>query len=1122
VTTLTTLQTGKAAVQWVACIEGYEYLLTDGDTSAAVTAWAATDWTQALGGLVVQGDWSQKLDPWNPFSGGGSVTLHIQPDSLDLFGIVVHKTAVDADSELTVAIDTNDTTLTVKDSGQFSAAPGTVFIGTERISYSAKPTSTTLTASVRGKYAPFSTNSGTANQFGRAHRIGITSNRVNVPPVVSQDPRSWIGRWVGLWMHAKAGSVLDAKSDAVLSFAGRIVEVRDSPDTGGTVLELESVLDVVGNTAIGKDFFRATVADGVYITSGFNTFDMDDWDGTTGRTANTHTIAAGYYSVEEIASDLTTWLLAEKAAARIAGYYSVVSPCQNAEGDWKTRIEFRITAVGTIGRFSLKMPKVVADALGYTLVNQIGNQVEVFVIIDGGNRAHYSQQPPLKKTMNGGGALGAGQTIYLENEQGTVVDQTSTLPNGMHGRTAFDSTLPWGLFACNGHTFLAAYSTGQLNYVASVSPTGALAPISDATTVRYGEDDSGFSVRQIYAVEGSLSDLLPRLLCSTGTAAYNHATYDTLPAEISAGIPFELLGTTFTDSCQSLDAGSADLLLMIDKPTTLADLLGADLILRGASIGWKTGKLRMVQWQNPNGSTAVYALTEANKASASGIEDIGRTSVALSTQHMRNSVKIEYCRPLDSDTYAKTFILEDIGSVDDQGGASKALTISMRNSTSELDSTSIGVESAVPGFLSRLPLFSRPMRLLKRSIGFDLFESISTGDVVTVADNFARDPATGVRGLAKQGLIVGMRYDWGGPNPGRTGKARDVFGEVEIMLLDADRTALYAPACHIDSTHTTGGFTAGYDNAAKQLYMLTNANTDSVVDVVHDASFFSAGDLVTIIEIDPAVAASPTRWDRTISTVVGDVVTLTAALSAPAFDTAKQYRMVSQLYTSATTTQRTKTYLADDVDGRILNTSPPFVLGVTQRNFSISETYANLAERHSAETYDEGRPLDASTERALIRTCNHLVGNFTKTNTPLVYESAFTGATVTGTDWQCISYAPIFLGPQLNAAGTFRKLRCAVQFKSSTGGQTAKMRLTLSRFAPQSSSTATPFVNMLMVKPASQSAAITTTSTTYVVSADVDLDVSVVSASGEAWLIVEVQQYANTYGVIKAYATRVA
>ena len=145
-TTLTDLTSGES-IAWdvVIAIEGYGNLLTTGSTAAAITAWAGTDWSAALGGLAVT-HWNlrSKLDPWEPFTNESSLTFSVMDvDSAyaDTFGIDTHRKEGGTTSPLATSLDPNDASLVVLRSDDF-AASGTLYVGAEAIAYSTNTTAT--------------------------------------------------------------------------------------------------------------------------------------------------------------------------------------------------------------------------------------------------------------------------------------------------------------------------------------------------------------------------------------------------------------------------------------------------------------------------------------------------------------------------------------------------------------------------------------------------------------------------------------------------------------------------------------------------------------------------------------------------------------------------------------------------------------------------------------------------------------------------------------------------------------------------------------------------------------------------------------------------------------------
>jgi hypothetical protein len=150
---LTAMQAGSVRIQYVVAIEGYPYILTDGDTAAALAAWTGLGWSQALGGLFVEHEPNQQLHPWQPFGTGGKCVLHVLQDAADTLGIDMNRKLAGAETMLASELELNATTISVKDTSAF-AASGSVHIGTERIDYTGK-TATTFTGCTRGKFAPF-------------------------------------------------------------------------------------------------------------------------------------------------------------------------------------------------------------------------------------------------------------------------------------------------------------------------------------------------------------------------------------------------------------------------------------------------------------------------------------------------------------------------------------------------------------------------------------------------------------------------------------------------------------------------------------------------------------------------------------------------------------------------------------------------------------------------------------------------------------------------------------------------------------------------------------------------------------------------------------------------------
>src|SRR5689334_4949944 len=112
-TTLAALQSGSVAYRYVVAIEGCKYLLHNSTDAAVLAAWAGTDWADDgdfIGGLFVDLQCEQRLNPNEPFGSGGSCTLTVVPDVDDVFGKFTGKRHSSARTYLTQSLDCDDTT----------------------------------------------------------------------------------------------------------------------------------------------------------------------------------------------------------------------------------------------------------------------------------------------------------------------------------------------------------------------------------------------------------------------------------------------------------------------------------------------------------------------------------------------------------------------------------------------------------------------------------------------------------------------------------------------------------------------------------------------------------------------------------------------------------------------------------------------------------------------------------------------------------------------------------------------------------------------------------------------------------------------------------------------------
>ena len=1075
--TLTAWQAGNFAGKWVAAIEGYENLLTDdGDTDAVETAWSGTGYTSSINGLFVRCNPSQSINPWNPFeNSGGSLTLQVVGDQ---FGIDTHLKSGGAEAFASTSIDCDDTSVGALSTFSFASPSGTAYIGTEAIGYSAN-TGTSLTGLTRGKYSPFLTEGD--DNFAHPHTITVDDpTTVAIPSVVSSTPRQWVGKWVGLWRHVERQGLLNVKDDALCTFAGRISEIRDNPQTMTTDVEVTHVLDYIRDAVLGENPWKATIEEGITLAPGM-VFDAEDSTATPfalltatqlvvvdASPTGSYEVLAGRYSLTQIIGILNAWLDAALTDGDLHGTYSFRL---NADADGVThgKFTYQMTS-GTFHNVKIEMPPGIMRALGgFDGVSAAanGNSQLDKSWMDAAFEYVISTGPALRSVIMASlNDIGVGVTIDLVDIFGEFFDQAASLPasllallpssasGGQIGICMLNDTQP----------VIVSVGIGGDNLIGLTGfdpVTGALVPAAGDILF---DDAQPLKLRQIYVLRDTAANILLKILLSTGTTDFNHATYDKHPAIIGLGIPFGMC-PNLVDSVLALNHADDELTIIIDRPKKLVDIIGADLKFLFAFPRWLSGSLEFHQWRTP---TTGVALEESNKASPAGNVDEQRSVSVLSDKWTRNVVKVDYNRDFTvADTGSVDFhshvTIIDRAGIDDAGGQKKTETIPLATRyTDSFLGGSGSLQATIDDFRSTVQLFTRPVRTSKRTIAPTMFEGLSVGDCVLVTDAFARDPDTGRRGVStRPGIIVSHSYEDGGFEPG--GTVADMHGDVEIMFLDLLRVGPYVPAANVASV-------SGAD-------ITLSAHACSDTSEAVDATWMSAGRKVRIVERDPANPASPLSWDRTVSSVAGNVVTLTASLSSPTYDAALSYRMIWDDYGDAVAAQQAYSYQADDADYQIADSRAPYQYttgtGLDGWLTGDANSASDPVELPPDSSYGDGVGYDVGHQQALNRLANNLYDYKTATSTPILFSSAIT-VTKNGDAWEAVLIYPIYLGADTISSLVTRKLYVAPMFKSSNG-TSIEARITLSKLPPTGGN---DFLDVAFAIP-NASASFSTTSTTY-------------------------------------------
>jgi hypothetical protein len=1103
-TTLDALNAGYANVTYVAMIEGYDHLITSGDPFASFNAFDNSligahngDITGALGGLTV--DWAgmgQEVDPWRPFGDAPTLRLIVAPaaaypttESDDHFGVSVHKQAGGHETPMGpgASVDCNDLSVTGRHSSGF-AASGVVNIGPEAMIYSSVTGGGVFTISERGYCSPFQTESGA--RFARSHRaVDPTSATgapigVTIPPLITDEPRQWIGRWVGVWILRNNAGSLDTTDEGHLAYAGTIASIG-SDEAGRTVIELDHALTKIYDTVIHRDPYRAQLVEGCNLTVGQQFGAGSTIEDVLGATAVKHAdaltvvsgapgsvneIQAGRYTIQEIADAVNAWLRSEEAANNIDLHCQYTAMFSDASGGIRGRWEFMDPAAGTVqaGAWLSWPDETVAAFMGWD---------EATVAVSGATSGGtLSENAPLRwrqSMTNDYTAVALG----TRNPTGTWISQNSSLPVAIKGT----STTIDGILRIDGIGTVAARRISDTSF----EVTGAAAAYFDQGVMPRKisvESEATLEVTQIVAIESTFKWIVMQLILSTGTANFNAATYDALPEPMGCAIPYSILGADFEADMDALANTDAAATIILTKPTRFGDLMHSDFLMRWATLVWGGGRIQCRAWNTPLAGYASVSIGESSKATPAGTQDRQRSSWAMDAGSIFNVVKFEYGADSEGKIRDDVTVL-DLTSARDYGA--KAVTITARNAARSGPSAE-SIEELIASFSGTMAMFSRPFFRVTRPMAPPYFEQLIPLTVVAYTDPHFRNPTTGLRGVtAWPALVIGSAFDWGGTESGVDGAPTVVppSGTVTLMLLPRIIAGTYSPACKIDDTASGGGYSAGYSAAVPGFKVYTGTFSDGAAAV--DSSYFADKDKIRIIEIDPSVAGSPTTWTAEIDgTPTSTDIVITAALGAPAWDPAKKYVIIPDTYSVVQTPQQDKTFQADDADGLVENARNPYglsVLGSSQDPTFTVAAATTLPSRPSTYAYGDGKPLDVAYEFQAAELANNMVSYKTAPMTPEVYDDTRTHS---GTGSALLTDVIIVgIGEGRLPAPVTRKLYFAPRMRS-TDGNTATVRVSLCKLWPQGDA-----LGDAIIPEPSVSVTFTTTSMTFVTPTAQDLDV---------------------------------
>lgn len=1122
-TTLSHLQNQDGMqVAFVLLIEGMPYAITtSADTAGCVTALAATSWSTVYSGLTVRGTRAQSIEPWQREFKASELIFTVQPvdGSSDVFGVDVHKTGGGSQTELRASIDCDDTTIPVMDHTNLSSP---VWIGTERITYTgtsgtAAAGTAALTGATRGTFSPFDDagagSAGNAGRFGRNHAIPTYDYDVKYRTRVTTSPRVWIGRRVECRAFRIVGTTWDVYAQSHRVFAGTIKDIQDLSEGGGqTQVICEDIFSVVNETTLLHDQFRGRVKEGSLLRTGME-FQAEEKLVTTASPPVNHAndandlnvaasdsfpnqIAEGYYTASDLIARLNDWLADERNSDGTIDHFwsfALVGSAEDPRVRW--RVEANSTAyVSQVYKF--RAPRDVLAFLGFDF-----EPVDDEVFPMGELKLHTSgtsqtislsgARPPLRTlAFQGYDNTQVGLTLELESSAGTWFDNTDWLPPPLDA--GLDGT-GWGLLQIGNSVVVGKYVSDtefeSVFWSPSLKTELGDAGIPDTPGVSLA--DGGYlEARQIVILDGSLTDIIARIFASTGTAGYNHTTYDAFPAQLGCAIPWDLLGDDFTASLSVLEQDSPTnaIRIVLEKPTTLAACVLPEMLLRGAFLVWKSGGLRFTQWATPVGAIAIHTLTEANKGSAVP-DDPQLAPTQITAAHLRNVVKVEYNRKAITDgAYRDTYEFKFTGSISDYG-VSKPFTVEARNSYAGNTATGDTVQELAASLIGKyVPMWGVPIQMMQRTINTTLLEDVAPGDIAIVTDEFMRDPSTGLRGVTdKPALIVSHECHWWTDG--------ELYGRVTLAFLAIDNVPVYSPAAIVDATT----YAADTPSAGKSRITAGDHNFSYPTED-EDWTHFSNTHEVTVYEYDDP-GGSPQSWNVTMdATPAAGVFTFDANLTGIDTTGATKYVVVSRKYADTASTQKSKAFMASSLDLRIQDARDAYEYGHavdTNVTINVASTALPSLIDTSGIAYADGAPVTPIIHDHLGRLHENFVDYKSAVSMPVMV----TGTPIRGpatTSYRLHWCMPYFAGIGYLAAGLERDFSVAPMLDSTTAAVVVNCRITLSMSPPRGSS----LVGVTFSGPYRQ-LTFTHQSTTAAVKTAQDVQQVVATSQGWGYLTVE-------------------
>jgi hypothetical protein len=1118
-------------VAFLLVLEGIDLAFTSSEDVAGVQAALAAatggEWSVVKGGLEYPGTISARLDPFEPKV---DVSKTLEVSVVDYDDTLISSLFREGDtsvpqSELAVTVDSDDTTFTLADVSSFPAS-GPVWIGNEESEYASKTGTLggTLNGVTRGLRRLFYTHAGSAYRFGVPHLVDRDLGQTGafVPRVTANVSQTWFNRVAGLYLIHRLSdgtwSAPFATDAATLLFAGRIEDWSELD--GRVTFELRTILDKL-QTTLQSETFKGVLAEGVWLTADAAQFKVKANQYTPGPGFNQY--ESSWVTLDGVDAYRTHQEIAQAINVKLLAFFNAVpgTPFPNT-----VRMDVKLVqsdAYGGVYEFAWRNTAAVSthrwvvevimspqlwQILGFSRSNNkltrnpSGYWVESRELGRETSNELMSLQAdgtPLKSVIRTEGQTLANVKLSVRStgDVAFVPQSASTLPAAVRSGnpTGFlrvgKFVVPVKVDSTSGDVTTFQVTGRPLN--AYLNKDGfdneALYQFRDALTVLEDGGDP-LPVEQVWCESGPIGELFLAVVASTGTAGYNHATYDRLPRTLGCGVPWTLL-----DSDSFLALGDTPYLLLLREPTPFLKLLESALKVLNKHVVWKDGRISVVsvgeEW---SGATGLVALTEDNKAvQVSSITDkvTARSRVSRSQSALTNRVTLEYHHLFDGKP-ARTLSLKAGASQTDfeQERAVRVQGIGFYDEFGLLKARG-SAEWAREVGSTLLAYLSRPLAYVRRSVDFQVATRLYPGARVSISDSALVNPVTGTRGVTNLlAWCVSVDMDW------RSGVGEAVFAfspELSWVKLGG-----LAPSARVDETASTGGYTNGYDAATKRLKC--KPHEYSSASEPKDMSQFAVGDKVRVDLLSPddlrvafSVAAPPTSsWSDEIAAVdeANDALTLVGGLTG--FPSSGGYYVVTYDDVS-TVTAAQRAVRAFTAEAGTLSTGysarDAYLYGAGRGTPRLQSgpSYAQPYRARRRQSFEVGEPFSVHTIHETLDWRNAALG---RASCPLLLSQAFkSGGNTDQLDYRLV-YGPVWV-----ALYSRKPVRATVQAsvaRKSAGPAAdadAKVRVTLHFGLPRGTTTGQPWASTRFLDGAAQSVELTIdNATTSVQDQEGDID----------------------------------